>query len=709
LMSIRFCLGYTVLSFAFPLFCFGSTSPRSDASVLHADFENYMDGVVQCLNAGVRWLGDPFSNRLEGTVEITRDFAYSGSRCGHVHSASVDQIARIRLQKRYNAPSVKGDSVIEFVFRPICREAVNLNDMTVWEASSPDGKKVGVVLLANGDANRGTYRLDLLHGGCSGSEERVRIDGVAEGHAQSEWVRIIQHRRINAGLVDLWLGSPGSERLVGTYPDLSPGDDFTRAEIGDTSTKHFCGSGYWDDIRVGGLLLSGDVIGQAEAPLRDVGMELPVIESPIPVEREKQLFVDDTLIESAIGLTRTLHPVKKHPANPLVVADKPWEGLSVLLYGAVICDPDMKKFRMWYLAWGKHVDQPSYICYAESEHGLHWTKPNLGLHEFKGSKDNNIIIPNVTSNTTIIYDPHDPDPEGRYKAVIRAGGTHGYLSPDGIHWKDCGVIIDQCYDSTTVHWDPVDHKWIASVKIFRDGKRARGYAESTNFFNWTDTYFMATVDEQDADDDQIYAMIIFRYESVYLGLLRMYHVNSDIVDIQLASSRNARHWDRLIRTPFIPTSPEKGIWDYGNNSPGTDPPIRIGDELWFYYSGRSTTHDEIPNKCAIGLGTLRLDGFVSMDAGDDGGTLVTKPLQLKGGTLCLNADASDGEILVEIIDELGGIIEPYSLENCVAVTADGIRIPVGWNGGENLTGLDGGIIRLRFRLNNADLYAFWME
>jgi len=682
----------------------GGVPPRSDGRILNADFENYVDGVVQPLNAGVRWLGDPFAGRNEGAVAITRDFGFSGTRCAHMETHEEDQIARVRLQARFDAPRISGDVVAEVLFRPARDGAADLDDVTVWSA----GRRVGLDLLANGDADSGAYRLDVVHG-VPGSGERARTDRVASGLKQHEWLRLLLHRKAAEGIVELWVGPPGREQFAGAYTDLNPDAELTSVEIGDTSEGRRQGAGYWDDVRIGGLLEPGQAVAPPEPPLRDVGRELPEIHVPIPVGREKQLFVDDAIVESATGLTRALHPVRKHPGNPLVVADRPWEGRCVLIYGAVIRDPESGSFRMWYLAWGKHVGQSSYICYAESEDGLHWVKPDLGLHEFKGSTENNIVVPNVTSNTTVIYDPRDPDASRRYKAVIRDRGTRAWLSPDGIHWRDHGVIMDQCYDSTTVHWDPAGQKWIASAKIFRDGKRARGYAESKDFFHWSDTYFMATVDERDAPDDQMYAMIVFRYESVYVGLLRVLHVESDVVDIQLATSRNAKSWDRPLRTPFIPCSPEKGTWDYGNNSPSTDPPIRVGDELWFYYSGRGTTHGEAPNTGAIGLATLRPDGFVSMDAAEEDGVLTTKPCLLQGARLYVSADAHGGSLRAELLDEAGGVIEPFSSHHCAPIDSDSIQAPLNWGEAGGLAALEGRPVRIRFHLTNAKLYGFWTE
>ncbi len=685
------------------------SAPRSDARVLHVDLENYTDGVVQPLNAGVRWLGDPFAGRPEGTVTITKGFAFAGSRCAHVCTDRNDKIARVRLQKRFDVPVVSGDTVVEVVFRPVRDKPVDLEDLTVLETKAGNGPAVGLILLAAGEATRGTYRLDVLHRDPKGGSKRVCAEGVVRDLRQTDWVRIILHRKTRRGEVDLWVGPPDRGALVGTWTDLNPKAPAARVEIGDTSTSKYRGSGYWDDLRIGGPLAAGQKPAPPEPRLRDVGKELPVIKTPIPVGRAKQLFVDDAVIASATGLKRTLHAVHKHPANPLVVADRPWEGKCVLLYGAVVRDPKTGKFRMWYLAWGKHVGLPSFICHAESEDGLHWTKPSAGLHSFRGSKDNNIVITGITSNTTIIYDPRDPDSSRRYKGVIRGRGTRGYTSPDGIRWRDVGVVLDQAYDSTSVQWDPVGEQWIASPKIFRDGKRARGYAESKDFLHWSDTYFMMTVDDRDLPGDQMYALSIFHYETVYLGLLRMFHTSSGAVEIQLASSRNAKHWDRRIRTPFIPTTPKEGAWDYGNNAPATNPPIRVGDELWFYYSGRSTHHDVVPNTGAIGLGTLRVDGFVSMDAGASEGVLTTKPLRLTGQTLCINADAAGGKLLVEVVGQDGDVVAPFSTANCEPLTSDAIRHAVRWRGATDLASIRDRIVRLRFRLVGAKLYAFWVQ
>ena len=93
-------------------------------------------------------------------------------------------------------------------------------------------------------------------------------------------------------------------------------------------------------------------------------------EAAIIVDETKQLFLDDFLIASSENITRRVHPVRKHAANPLSWPQESWEGTIALVYGSVIRDGE--KYRMWYLS------SPG-MSYAESVDGIAWTKPSLGL------------------------------------------------------------------------------------------------------------------------------------------------------------------------------------------------------------------------------------------------------------------------------------------------------------------------------------------
>jgi len=677
-------------------------APRADGRVLHADFEHFTDGVYAPLDAGVMTVGQQeilIPGGGDGKAEVTRDFGLSGSRCLRLTRSAEAKGVRIRLQRRWDAPAGGGETVAEFAFRAAVSEAVDLEDWLLWRGEEREsGAGVGIELRARGSAAGGTYDVEVR---CGDSAPRP----AAAGLPQAGWVRFIMHRRPEQGTVDLWIGAPGEEVRIGAYRDLRADLPLDAVVVGAGGAA--CGAGCWDDVRIGRPLAAGAEVAPPEPALCDAGAEAPGRPAVISVGGEHQLFVDDWLIEDLDGVTRTLHPVRKHPKNPLLVADRPWEGPAALLYGGVHREPG-GLFRMWYLAWNsayaREHDRPeekSFICYAESEDGLTWRKPSLGLYDYRGSKDHNIVVGYGMSNTSAFYDPRDA--ETPYKIVTRQGGHRLYVSRDGLHFEDRGLTLLQGYDSTSFRWDPQREVWMASVKIIRDGKRARGYAESPDLVHWSDTCLMATVDERDLPQDQIYAMIVFPYHGLYLGLLRMYHVGDpDTVDVQLAVSRNGKRWERPIREPFIPTAAEQGAWDWGNNAPAGNAPLRVGDELWFYYSGRSVRHDAEVSDGAIGLGVLRVDGFVSVDAGDAEGALTTRRLRLGAGRLCVNADVA-GSLVVEV---LGGDGVQMTSE---PVTGDSLRHAVRWRGGADPAAVAGEPVRLRFRLRRARLYSFFVE
>ena len=134
---------------------------------------------------------------------------------------------------------------------------------------------------------------------------------------------------------------------------------------------------------------------------------------------------------------------------------------------------------------------------------------------------------------------------------------------------------------------------------------------------------------------------------------------------------------------------------------------------WLYYGGANERHGtdkvRMPRKHAIGLATLRLDGFVFLKAGTKEGVLVTKPFRLDGNCLEMNVDAkaNEGKFRVEVLDESGNAIPGYSGRDAPSFqNVDSLRFRPRWKGTADLSALQGKTIRLRFRLRRSRLYAF---
>jgi hypothetical protein len=104
---------------------------------------------------------------------------------------------------------------------------------------------------------------------------------------------------------------------------------------------------------------------------------------------------------------------------------------------------------------------------------------------------------------------------------------------------------------------------------------------------------------------------------------------------------------------------------------------------------------------------LRLDGFVSVNAPMSGGEIVTKSLRFHGRTLALNfATSAAGGVRVEIQDEWGKPLSGFALEDCPPLFGDALERQVTWTKGRDVGAISGQPIRLRFALEDADLYAF---
>jgi len=238
----------------------------------------------------------------------------------------------------------------------------------------------------------------------------------------------------------------------------------------------------------------------------------------------------------------------------------------------------------------------------------------------------------------------------------------------------------------------------------------------------------------------IYNMAVFTYEDLYLGLPMIFNQsgkyapgwggNSDgiLYPAFIASrDKNLQKWDRLNRQPFIPLSglSDKFNYDYGMIS--SMPPVNHNDELWFYYNGSRYTHltkeikDKLINKPgepkhAIFLARLRIDGFASLFAGKESGTVLTVPVKVTGPRLFVNVDAGKGKLLTEILDaETRKPIKGYSFADntekdvAVPVCENKISVPVKWIEKNDVSELLGRKILLYFSLENAHLYSFWFD
>ncbi len=443
--------------------------------------------------------------------------------------------------------------------------------------------------------------------------------------------------------------------------------------------------------------------------------------SPRQIGSDRQVFVDDLLIEQMSGAERVLHePVRRAPA---IQGDRPWD-LSPCAAGFM---RDGDRFRAWYRSEhaAEQILQRSGhdTLYAESTDGINWEKPSLGLFEVHGSKENNIVWMGPGANMVPFRDPNPdvPDDE-RYKAVVRSGVLLAVASPDGINWRllqDEPILTDRPFDSVNISfWDDDLGQYVAYTRgvagtgPFKGGVRWIRRATSPDFRNWSE---LVPIDTGETPDEHFYTNACVKYDrapSVYLMFPSRYvyerSPNPDwtyspgVNDIVFMSSRDGLKFDRSMRDAFIRPGLDQNNWHDRGVYIETGILHTSPTEISLY--GMENSH--LPSQRILRY-TLRTDGFVSVNAGYAGGEMTIVPVVFEGGELEVNYSTSAvGSIRVEMQDAEGRPIEGFGLDDCPEKFGDEIEGVIGWNNGASPGRLAGTPVRLRFVLKDADLYAF---
>lgn len=472
----------------------------------------------------------------------------------------------------------------------------------------------------------------------------------------------------------------------------------------------------------------------------------------------RELFVDKTLIEHFAGkaLMRLHHPERREIA---LTHDAPWEG-NGCGYHTVFKDGD--RYRMYYKSWhislGGDVKNPVVICYAESNDGIHWTKPELGLVTFQGSKKNNILLDKVLGYGCHDFSPFidtNPaaQPQQRYKAVgytIGQKGEHGlfgFVSADGIHWKLISgdfIIKEQgwVFDTQNIaFWSETEQQYVLYYRRTVDNVRSIARAVSRDFINWEKEDLIDFQGSGPNISEQFYTNQIrpyYRAPHIYLGFPARYcdrgwitatnalpsrelrqdrargqtRYGSAVTDALLVVSRDGRHFYRWNDAFLRPGLRTQHNWAYGDNylawhvvetaSNFDDQPAELSlFATESYFTGKSNRLRRL---------ALRLDGFASIYAPRDGGEVITKPLIFKGNELTLNFSTSAaGNIFVEIQTVDGDPVPGFTRADCQEIFGDALDYSVKWTDQSDLKALEGQPVRLRFVLHEADVFAFRFE
>ncbi len=475
-------------------------------------------------------------------------------------------------------------------------------------------------------------------------------------------------------------------------------------------------------------------------------MPVPYLDHPpavIPIDVGRQLFVDDFLIADTT-LARRFHKAEKFEDNPVLRPETPLEQnggavpVACPFSDGVFYDPADKLFKMWY-----HAGWFDGTAHAISADGIHWTRRKLDV--VPGT--NRVLAPREDfrrDGVSVWLDQETRNPAERFKMFLYArSATHppgGRLltAPDGIHWTERG-LMGPLGDNTTMFYNAFRKKWVMSIRSSRRN-RTRDYWENSDFLaaavgRWPtrQPVFWCGADELDEPDPrtecetQLYKVDAVAYESLMFGLMQIHYgpPNGEcarggfpkLTELEVAFSRDGFHWDRSCRETFIGATWKEGDWEraYIHSVGGCC--LVVGDRLYFYYGafagddgrGQRTGAQSMYANGATGLAFLRRDGFASMEATGQAGTLTTRPVSFRGKHLFVNIDNPEGELRVEVLDEDGKLIEPFTCDVCLPIATDSTCQVVTWQGVDDLSGLSGRPVRFRFHLSNGRLFAFWVS
>jgi len=457
---------------------------------------------------------------------------------------------------------------------------------------------------------------------------------------------------------------------------------------------------------------------------------------PVMLGSRKHVFIDEVMVDRKQNIKLTLNP----PTNGVVLNER-------AAWDASFFEHEGKIYTV--VSEGYEGDEGP-ITLLVSEDGVHFERPKLGLIEYNGSRSNNLIMLGLPSWGKYFKDTN-PNvlPEERFKATLWVGqrGIYLYFSPDVIHWRrneTCMLPLVSGGGCETF-WDDQQGCYFNYIK--RDGSYNTGdypnYGRSVTMFKtrqvnkaWLFNHvpnpyyegwpFPAVTGEGvtvmgpdifGPDEGQIFRTRPQKYEwapDTYVAFLIRggcdMAVSRDAVNWKICSELGLGYYIRPGRTV------DGQKFRSGEIANGM---IRRGDEIWQYANcaieGR---------KGATVRFTQRLDGFLSLDAGDETGIIITRPLIFDGDKLTLNVNAEAGQVKVAIValhgKEYTGYnvaltnpakkpVRGFGIGDCDPIATDSVRQVVTWKGSSDVSALAGQLVRLRFEMKNSKLYALEFE
>ncbi|MGH9511410.1 MAG: hypothetical protein ACRD2U_04670 [Terriglobales bacterium] len=478
-------------------------------------------------------------------------------------------------------------------------------------------------------------------------------------------------------------------------------------------------------------------------------------------------------------------------ANPLMEPLFPWESAAVFSHGTVLLDPIDGLWKAWYISAKQTKLQSSAerrLCYAESKDGLRWTRPKLDICAYPGFPRTNILLDiksgGSSQHASVIVHPDAPS-DYRYEMfVIRLPGwehpytvvkgfklptnsaSHGgkqgdfkpgyfrYHSKDGKNWIPWEVVSLETSDSGWICQQP-DGSYVAYHKavipalpgamvpydIAAGVCRILVRRTSPDGRTWSQSEPVVTPDWMDPQDTQFMELTPLSQRGGSVGLVTVYHVLNQSIDVQFTGSRDGKNWWRPDRRACIPL---KALGDLGGGMIWPmHPMIQHNGRIYLYYSGCEGLHNDYHSTdpvermkaarfprwphywepltlgkdvfspvrgvlwfygslCRASWQAGRLWALVTATGGGAEGTALTRDIDVKGKRLTVNvATIKEGSLTAELVKD-GKPLRGFTRADCKPVRGDHNAAPLLWKGGSTSPSN----CQIRFYLQRARLYGF---
>lgn len=479
---------------------------------------------------------------------------------------------------------------------------------------------------------------------------------------------------------------------------------------------------------------------------------------PIKVGQESLLLIDNTFVEDSWDVKRILRTPQKHPGNPLVVADLPWE--DQVCNCSVIYDEDAQRYRMWYHVmdrsawmhqftlndWTPEHGMPYFCAYAESFDGVNWEKPLFDDKPYREFKKTNVVLigeqkvqaPIVTpvpaaldrtEKFMLMYKDNLPDSNGALCLAYSNDGVHWEKDPRNpcfTHAKD--TQYNMIHDSLRQRWLLFGRPGVLA------GKTGMADHPEHNFKRRTavsvgktpfDLSFPRTIIWPDELDQPYFDnMNVDRVGSHFVGFqAQMSPMPKMEFDIHLVFSHDGLHWQHLAeRSPWIARGAQ-GSYDAGSTS-SCSRIVTVGDKSYVYYRsgtrGQGGSEDNYGGVCRVEFPKERLIGQAGSERG---GFILTREMVVAGPKLCINVHPANPysidnpdlshcyhELKVEILEKnpdnkQSRKIPGFTFDECCCQPVNLLDYHVTWENNNTLDELIGKPVYIRFFLKNMTIYS----